>query len=68
MLPGALGIYHSLDMGDILNIMKDMNIAVDDGCDFNYEMDSTLIQKLWYFPKIFRLLRTQSYAYRGYGL
>lgn len=37
---GALGIYHSLNQDDVLNIMKDMNIAIgSDGCDFSYDLD-----------------------------
>lgn len=37
---GALGIYHSLNENDVLNIMTDMNIAIgSDGCDFSYDLD-----------------------------
>lgn len=37
---GALAIYYSLNEGDVLNIMKDMNIAVgSDGCDFSYNLN-----------------------------
>ncbi|NLL80676.1 MAG: D-aminoacylase [Tissierellia bacterium] len=56
---GALGIYHSLDMGDILNIMKDMNIAVgSDGCDFNYEMDfDPHPRSFGTFPRFFQIVR-----------
>ena len=56
---GALGIYHSLDMGDILNIMKDMNITIgSDGCDFNYQMDfDPHPRSFGTFPRFLQIVR-----------
>lgn len=56
---GALAVYHSLNKDDVLNIMKDINIAIgSDGCDFSYDLDfSPHPRSFGTFPRFLQTVR-----------
>ena len=55
-------IYYSLNMGDILNIMKDMNIAVgSDGYNFSYNLNyNPHPRSFGTFPRFLQMVRENS--------